>query len=412
MADLYLHCSWELTRSVAACQSLSKELQGLVRKSRDEKLASLEARMSLARLQNSRFPRDEYCTELRGILQEHPDYAEAKYFLSSCVRGWRETAAVLEQALELEPDNYHALSFLLVYIHGADGKRHIDLGVDADKLATYRKALYQAAKARVKWELSIAPPDSGSSDRIWWHLFQAARYMYFAAERSGDREAMAAVHSSVHRDAGFDALDYSAPGSCPETETKCDRGSGEDNLRLACQPMLTDIGLDGICTSAVEQIANEAASKGLELPTNVLTKVDFIVPRLRQLACGIHAPIRAECLGWHATETEAIARLRSVLSNYGGPWSSEHHRVYAQGFLGDEGRIDRLRIALKVNPKNERARCNLVRALAARGRTDEAKDVLGDDDPMCLKNVSLGFTWVDQNDALANEETSMNRSRQ
>ena len=164
--------------------------------------------------------------------------------------------------------------------------------------------------------------------------------------------------------------------------------------------------------SAVEQIANEAASKGLELPSNVLTKVDFIVRRLRQSACGIQAPISAECHGWHATETEAIARFRSILSNYGGPWSSEHHRVYAQGFLGDEDRIDRLRIALKVNPKNKRARCNLIRALAARGRTDEAKDVLGDGDPVCLKNLSMGFTWVDVEGVLDDEETSMNRSRQ
>ena len=87
-----------------------------------------------------------------------------------------------------------------------------------------------------------------------------------------------------------------------------------------------------------------------------------------------------------------MARLRAVLEHHGGAWSSEHHRVHAQGFLGDGARRDGLRAALRADPENARARCDLSRALS-REDPGAAADVLGGGgDPSCLEP---GFVWGD-----------------
>ena len=83
--------------------------------------------------------------------------------------------------------------------------------------------------------------------------------------------------------------------------------------------------------------------------------------------------------------------------------------MYAQGFLGDAERLDGLRTALLLDPNNARARCDLALALAARDKTDEAREVLGDGDPTCLENVKRGFTWVDHKDFLKALERERNR---
>ena len=97
-----------------------------------------------------------------------------------------------------------------------------------------------------------------------------------------------------------------------------------------------------------------------------------------------------------------MARLRAVLEHHGGVRSSEHHRVHAQGFLGDGDRLDGLRTALHMDPENARARCDLARALSARGKAAETTAVLGDGDPEAcsLENDSWGFTWGDRDDVL------------
>ena len=73
----------------------------------------------------------------------------------------------------------------------------------------------------------------------------------------------------------------------------------------------------------------------------------------------------------------------------------------AQGFLGDGERLDGLRTALRTDPENARARCDLARALTARGATVAASGILGDGDPECLEHPSRGFTWGDRDDILA-----------
>ena len=86
-----------------------------------------------------------------------------------------------------------------------------------------------------------------------------------------------------------------------------------------------------------------------------------------------------------------MARLRAVLEHHGGVWSSEHYRVYAQGFLGDDERLDGLRDALRADEGNDRARCELSTALVARGDTARAA-ALGSD-PECLERGD--FAWGD-----------------
>ena len=82
-----------------------------------------------------------------------------------------------------------------------------------------------------------------------------------------------------------------------------------------------------------------------------------------------------------------MRRLRAVLENRCAAWSSEHHRVPAQGFLGDAARRDGLRTALREDPENARARCDLARAVADDGDPEAAAAVLGDKgDPSCLES--------------------------
>ena len=412
MIDYHLHCSSGLTSTEAACATLVAELERTSLSSGDEKLALLRARKSLAGWRKQSISHADVCSEVRAIVEQYPDYATARYYLSHCAEGRQGTVKVLKRVLELEPRHYDALAYLLMLTHGADGTRYVDVGIDALRLESYRRAFYVATRTRANWEVSLMPLDSASSQLIWSKLFRAARYIYFAADRIGDWEAMAAIKDDVRSDANLDALDFQAVGSCQDIWTGCRRGSGEDSLRLACHPILSSIGLESICLSAIEQVASEESAKGLELSPIVLEQVDFITNTLRQKACGSHIRVVTECRGWDATETPSVARLRTVLANHGGVWSSEHHRVYAQRFLGDEDRLNRLRTALVVDPENEAARCDLTRALAVRERTEEAVGILGDGNPECLQNLMRGLTWIDWNDVLAWQERWLERSNE
>ena len=214
-------------------------------------------------------------------------------------------------------------------------------------------------------------------------LFLPARHIRAAALRDGDIRAAEAVQARLHRDLGLDTLDYGAAGA-------------RDSLALACQPALYgSLGLEDICVSGVENVAGRASAEGLPLPGYVLEAVAGVTDGLRRAACAAskgEGPFvemlvlrPGECEGTEATETAAVARLRAVLEQHGGAWSSEHHRVYAQGFLGDGARREGLRAALRADPENARAQCDLAWALS-REDPDAAAGVLGEGgDPSCLE---------------------------
>ena len=400
MADYYLACSSGLTYSEAACASLVDRLEALESRNQEEKLALLKSKSALASIRGDSMSKQEICDGRRAIAEDYPEYPQALVELVYCTDKQAEETVLLMTALEIEPDNFNALSLLLVLVHGLAGDGNRELGINPDRLAQYREALYEASRARMVWEESMAPTDSGSTGLIRQDLLVVARYMYYAAVRAGDEDAVQALHSRLMKDAGLVGLDYHAPGTCGDYKEYCKRGSGEDNLKLACHPILQYIKLEDICVSALEELMQEPSDEKLAMPDHVLAQVESTVKLLRDLACATTSFSGDECRGPLATETDSVARLRSIIKNHRGTWSSEHHRVYAQGFLGDAERLDGLRAAIRLDPENAQARCDLARALVSRERTAEAQDVLGDGDPSCLENGWRGFTWVDHKDFL------------
>ena len=374
MADYHLQCGWGPTYSEAGCAALADRLEAVVDPSRDERLALVLSRRTGAL--------GEFCPGLRDIVADHPDYADALWRLGSYCADGREEVQLVRRALEIEPDNYDALSDLLISIdHFLPAELVHE--IDPDTIAAYREARYEAAKEREAWQLAAAA--AASKDVEPWGLraemFAAATGLVAAALREGDLDGAAAVRARVRRDAGLDELDYSVA----------------ENVVLACQTVFV---LGELCASAIERSAEHAAAAGLPIPGTVLAVVGEATESLRRFACaestggspfGMLVLHPGECEGAEATESDPVRRLRAVLEHHGGPWSSEHHRVHAQGFLGGEHRIDGLREALRLDTGNDRARCELATALAGRGDAEGAAALGGD--PECLE---LGdFAWGD-----------------
>ena len=148
-------------------------------------------------------------------------------------------------------------------------------------------------------------------------------------------------------------------------------------------------------------LASAASAAGTAIPGDVLRAASVATRKLRGIACEVlHGSTAASpagnavdgCDGPAATESPGVARLRAVLEHHGGPWSSEHHRVYAQGFLGDNARREGLRESLRLDPVNARAGCDLARALS-RDDPDAAAAILGEvGDASCLGRVHV---WGD-----------------
>lgn len=253
--------------------------------------------------------------------------------------------------------------------------------IDPGTVSIRREALYEAAKARVSWRRSVMTKEQAADPvAVWSELFEAALGVYVAAAREGDLDAAEAMQARVRRDAGLDVLEYGAE-------------SARASLALACHPALYGyLGLEEICLSGVEKLAGRASAHGQPLPGYVLKAVDQATDTLRRSACkrslgkdpweGGLALFPGDCLP-ESTETVDVLRLRAVLEHHGGAWSSEHHRVFAQGFLGSDRRLDGLRAALRADAGNERARCQLASALAARGDSEDAAALGGD--PECLE---------------------------
>ena len=376
MADYHLECNWAGTLSQAGCAALVDRLAALEWPSRDERLALLVSRDALADWRGESLARAEVCAGLRAIVADHPDYAVALYQLAhNCTREG-DGVTLLRRALEIEPDNHDALSILLFRARRSPHDERI-AEIGSQTLAAYREALYESAKERDAWEFAAAAAASKNVDpRIaWGNLFNAAVDFVRAALREGDLDAAEAMRARVRRDAGLDELDYSVAA----------------NVVLACQPIRI---LEEVCVTAIERLAGLASAEGLPLPDAVLAVVESATESLRSFACAEstgQAPYGLllqfdECLGpGNVTETAAVARLRAVLEHHGGPWSSEHHRVHAQGFLGDAARRDGLRAALRTDPDNARAQCYFARVLADAGAPDAAA-VLGEgSDPSCLE---------------------------
>lgn len=392
MDEYYRLCGGPLAsmETMPACGALADRLEATSSPTREERLAGLRAR-SVVDNDDAAF-----CAGLGGHLHVHPDDAEALVDSAiMCTDDTGELTATLQRALDIDPRNYHALSSLLwhAWVWGHD------MGVDAESLAGHRATLYEVAKARAAVQAAEFPRGF-SSFMVWQDVLGAARYIVDEAERMGDPRAADAIRATVRRDAELDALDFGGDEPCDGLEA-CPRGGRGDSLDLACQPLLLSIGLEDICLSAVEALASAASAAGTEIPSDVLRAASVATRELRGIACEVlHGSTAASppgnavdgCDGPAATESADVTRLRAVLEHHGGPWSSEHHRVYAQGFLGDNARRESLREALRLDPGNARAGCDLARALS-QDDPDAAAAVLGDGgDPSCLEGVHV---WGD-----------------
>ena len=411
MAEYRLHCGWGSAASEADCADLVGRLEAERAMGREHRLALVRSRRSLASWRGTPQPKAEVCAGVGSIVREHPGYAEALHDLSFCTNDWGEATALLQRALESDPDNYNALGSLVMMADGIAGGDGRDLGIDSATMARHREALYESAKRRVAWNAKTAPQNMGSR-LVWQDLFVAARYLYAEAIRQGDRGAAEAIQARVRADAGLDALQFGGEEPCPDPWDDCSRGSRGDSLGMACSPiLLVYLGMEDMCLSAVEDLAGRASSAGLPLPADVLATIESVTDQLREKSChrdrsgGLRMRVGDQCQGWRATETPTVAALRHVLESHQGPLVSEHLRVYAQGFLGDSERLEGLRAAIIANPENTTARCDLARALAARGMAEEGVGALGDGDRQCFDDPSrTGFTWGDLDDYLAAQE--------
>lgn len=411
MAEYRLHCGWSPTDSEADCADLVGRLEAQGAMDREHRLALVRSRRSLASRRGTPQPKAEVCAGVGSIVRDHPGYAEALRDLSFCTDDWGEATALLRRALESDPDNYSALSSLVIMADGIAGGEARDLGIDSATMARHREALYESAKRRVAWNAKAAPQNTGSR-LVWQELFVAARYLHAEAIRQGDRGAAEAIQARVRADAGLDALQFGREEPCPDPWDDCRRGSRGDSLAMACNPILiAGLGMEDMCLAAVEDLAGRASSAGLPLPADVLATIESVTDRLREKSCdgdgsaGLHLRVGVQCQGWRATETPTVAALRHVLESHQGPLASEHLRVYAQGFLGDSERLEGLRAAIQANPENTTARCDLARALAAREMPEEGVEALGDGDSECFDDPSrTGFTWGDLDDYLAAQE--------
>ena len=371
MDDYYRFCSGPASKEtiMSACGALADRLEALAVPSPEEGLAALK----------SRFVVDDnytvFCAGLEDHLHVHPDHPDALVDQAiTCTDDTGELGALLRRALDIDPQNHRGLKSLLLLAWGWGN----DMGADAESLASYRAIYYEVEKARAD-DLAAEVPPGTSSATLWGNVVQAARYIVDEADRAGDPRAADAIRARVRRDAGLTALDFGGD----------ERG---DSLDLACLPLLFAIGLGDICVSAVEALAAAASAAGTEIPDDVLRGASIATEELRRIACGVvHGATPAGpgsnatdgCFGL-ATESATVRRLRAALEHHRGPWSSEHHRVHAQGFLGDDARREGLRAALRADPDNVRARCDLAGALAREDPSTAARFLGAGADPECL----------------------------
>ena len=387
MADYAAHCTWGRLSAKGACADLADRLGAVEQPARDERLAHVWSQLETGALGTA-----EACSATEAIATEHPDYADALFLLSRCavmgLRGVDDSVALLRSAAESDPDNYLVLRHLTEPFTDA-------AGIDPGTMAGYRESLYAVAKARVAWRRAVMPKAVVAAEphRVWSELYNAAHGIYEAALREGDLDAAEALQVRFRRDAGLDDLAHGAEDPA--------------SLALACRYPI-HLGLEEVCVAAIERVAERASADGLPLPPAVPQWVARMTEHLRREACtasmgksrhrGLLLLPPGACEGPEATESAAVARLRAVLEHHGGRWSSEHHRVHAQGFLGDAARRDGLRAALRADPENVRARCDLARALRIED-PEAAADVLGENgDPSCIEYGQ--HVWGDTRQAL------------
>lgn len=255
MAEYLVHCDgWSLTNSTASCAGFLDRLAAEEHPSPDERLALLLTRRGISH--------EEGCAGLETIAGDHPDYAEVLYYLGlyGCVSE-AENVALMRRALEIEPDNYRVLSWLLLSVEGLPPEAPDFPGtasdIDSGSLAAYREALYEAGLARAVWWQEVmkdAEPDDPPAEElvqrtIWDGPLTAGRSIYAAAVREGDHRAAEAIQTRLRRDLGLDALDYGAE-------------NGRASLALACHPALHGpLGMDDVCLSGIEKLAGQASER-------------------------------------------------------------------------------------------------------------------------------------------------------
>ncbi len=276
----------------------------------------------------------DYCSEALPLAEALPeDSARALQIRSVCTQDRDESNALLLRSLELEPQNRNGLQLLywrfwfgITQVGSETLLRHWN--------TSYRIARYPGAKV------------------------SAAALIYTTALDAGEREAAEAIRVRVRHDLGLDSLDFE---------------HREAALELVCDEAMLVLNFESLCTGAFERLAAESADVGSPLPGDILRPLERTIhliserqtPRLG-LAWGG---------GGGEEEREAVRRLGVVLDAYPDHLrSSEHRRVYAEGFLEGAARIDALREVAAIDPGNVAAHCGLARSLE-KDSPDEAWSV-------------------------------------
>ncbi len=264
---------------------------------------------------------EDYCTLVMPFVNALPDNdPDALMARSTCAEDGEASLALLLRSLEGDihhPRHGQGLAYLysMVWRGGAQ--------VDTETLLRHWNTRYETARF---------PGDK---------IIDAA-LIYTTAVEAEDWEAAEDIRERVRSDMGLDSLDFERR---------------EATLELLCDQAIFDLDFESLCTGAMERLAAEAASLGTPLPPDILRPLESAIHLISDARLHIGG-------GGGAEEHEALTRLRGVLERYPDHLkSSEHFRVYAEGFLKGSERVDSLRRASHLDPRNLAARCGLANSL-------------------------------------------------
>ena len=304
-------------RAEDACAAFVAELSRLPDPTPEERLALIEF--------GSASEDEDYCGAAVPLAEALPDHADALQTRSVCASDKDESIALLLRSLEVNPRHRTGLTHLywMVWRGGAE--------VDAETLLRHWNTNYDIARS----------PNEKAS---------AAALIYSTAIEAGDEEAAEQIRVRVRADLGLDSLEFERR---------------EAALELVCDRAMLELDLEELCTGGFERVAAQSAALGDPLPPDILRPLE----RAIRLISGARRYIAG---GGGPEELEALERLQTVLGGYPDHLkSSEHLRVYAEGFLEGADRIETLRRATRLDAGNLAARCGLAESLE-RTSPDEA----------------------------------------
>ena len=260
---------------------------------------------------------DDYCGAAVPLAEALPDNAEALQIRSACASDRDESIALLLRSLEVDPRHRIGLTELFWEVSRGDAE------VDAETLLRHWNTNYDIARS----------PNEKAS---------AAALIYSTAIEAGDEEAAEEIRVRVRADLGLDSLEFERR---------------EAALELVCDRAMLELDLEELCTGGFERVAAQSAALGDALAPDILRPLEGTI----RLISGTRRYIAG---GGGPEELEALERLQTVLGGYPDHLkSSEHLRVYAEGFLEGADRIETLRRATRLDPGNLAARCGLAKSL-------------------------------------------------